>query len=561
MTTVWAVRLVRYVGWMVLAGSIGVIVGSIVVQAVGGPVASDVLWPSPRLWRYFGTTLWMAAVATAMALLLSVPAVIALTQARRAWQRRILRGLVVLPLVTMPAVFAYAWMLLATRRGGWVAAVMEAVGWNTPGVEPLQAAWVLATWLWPIPALVLVSSYSHLGAPGFQLARLDASSRLAFLRGALPLMRAPLAAALAVTFILAATDSSVPPLMGATEVWAVEMLAEASVASSQPAPIGYLFWRSWPMLAAIALAIAAAIPGIRRMEDWLDDVVAADLGDSASTGSNGVWVVANLLAAAVTVLPIVVFCTELAGGRSPLPQILSTAYRTFRQDGLATLLVAVLTAACAMAIAVALLHEAETRAPKRTFARAAMLMVAVSAVLPPELTGTALTTFFSRISDPSGWNIYDHTPWSWIAAMVARFGFIPVAVVWLLSRRTSSALVAQARSDGASESERLAHLHLPLLRRSLLAAGMMTACLTVSEVGAAVLVQPPRFFGGSLAVQVDGQMHYGRQDETIALSLMLIVPAVAGAIGATWLVGRPGRIRSADDARSQGKRRMASGVR
>src|SRR5262249_14776868 len=135
-----------------------------------GPVAGQSIWPSPRMWRHFLGSIGMGASATALALVLALPAALALLSARRTLQRSMLLGLIVLPLISMPSSFAYAWMLLATSRVAWIAKVMTFIGWNVPGRQVLQAAWVMATWLWPIPCLVLVTSFRHGGRAAHQLA-------------------------------------------------------------------------------------------------------------------------------------------------------------------------------------------------------------------------------------------------------------------------------------------------------------------------------------------------------------------------------------------------------
>ncbi len=207
---------------------------------------------------------------------------------------------------------------------------------------------------------------------------------------------------------------------------------------------------------------------------------------------------------------------------------MTTAWQTCHQAILATLIVAALSAAASAALAVAVVDDPSWSRLRRLPGSVATVCCLAAAVLPPEMTATTLAGFFSSrwLSPPEGWNLYDNTPLAWTAAMVVRFAFIPVCVMRLMNRRSLDSLTAVARSDGASAIECMAHVRLPALWRGLAASAMMVACLTLSEAAASILVQPPRFIGGSLAVHVDSQMHYGRQSETTATSLMLILPAV-----------------------------------
>jgi len=520
-------RLLRWLGWAVLVVSVGVVLGEVAYEAVRGPVLGQTVWPSPRLWRCYGATLEMAAAATVIALVLALPAAFALVATGQRWQRTLLYCLTIIPLLTMPSIFAYAWILVATSHNAVIAWMVKAIGWNTVHAAPLQAAWVLATWLWPIPALILAASFKQLGARAYQLACLDASPARAFVCGALPVMRGPIVAALAAVFALAVIDSTVAPLMNATDTWSVEMLASAAISQGYRQPAGFLFWQSWPMLCTIVILAAAAIPGLRQMAHWADEADTADTGALVSTGSVP-WAVASLIAAGITVFPIIVFAVELAGGRTPPMEAIATAWKTCGNAALATLMVAGLSGLATTAMAIALTDDPRWPQTRRLLTGAATVVVIATAVIPPELTATALVSFYSNrwISHPGWWNLYENTPLVWVAAMVARFGFLPVCVARLLNRRVPQDLTALAMTDGAGRIQSIAHARLPILWRGLAAAGMMAACLAISEAAAAHLIQPAQFFGGSLAVHVDSLMHYGRQSATVAMSLMLIVPAV-----------------------------------
>ena len=539
-----ATRLLRWLGWVTLIISAGVVITEVVYEAVRGPEVGQALWPTPRLWRCYGTTLCMSAGATVIALILAVPAAFALVATSRRWQRNLLFCLTIIPLLTMPSIFAYAWGLVATSPNAVIAWLVRAVGWNTARAVPLQAAWVLATWLWPIPALIMAASFKQLGGAAYQMACLDAKPVRAFVRGALPVMRAPIAAALSIVFALSILDSTVAPLMNAIDTWALEMVATAAIAEGYARPAGFIFWQSWPMLGTIAVLAFAAVPGLRQMAHWADIPEAADTG-SVVSGHPVLWVAACALAAAITAFPIVVFAVELSGGRTTPAQAVITAWKTCGNAALASLMVAAWSGVAATALAIATMDDPGWPRARRWLAAAVTAVVIAVAVLPPELTARALLKFFSRrwISPPEMWNIYDNTALVWVAAMAARFGFVPVCVARLLNRRVPADLTALATTDGADRVQSLACARLPIFWRGLVAAGMMVACLTLSEAAATNQIKPAQLFGGSLAVHVDSLMHYGRQGATTAMSLMLIIPAVLIAATVPLLAKLPAVIR------------------
>lgn len=124
--------------------------------------------------------------------------------------------------------------------------------------------------------------------------------------------------------------------------------------------------------------------------------------------------------------------------------------------------------------------------------------------------------------------------------MILRFGFIAACAGRYMVRRASAEVAAAATVDGATPLERLVHAKLPTVRGVLAVCGIIVGCLAFSEVALSLLVQPPRFFGGSLAVAVDSQMHYGRQNETIAGAILLAGPAMALAAFVAILSTRRG---------------------
>jgi ABC-type Fe3+ transport system permease subunit len=344
-------------------------------------------------------------------------------------------------------------------------------------------------------------------------------------------MRGPLVAAAAIVFVLAVLDSNIPPLVFAFETWASEMTAVASIAWGAERPAGLIVWSAWPMLAVIAVLAAAAAPGMREMTRWGDDAPDEELGGRVSS-SPWAWAVGCLVALVLAVVPLVVFTFDLATAGTSLWHSFETVWRTSGNAIIATAVVAVLAGTAASVVALAVLDEPNRPRWQRFAGNAAVALTIGVAILPPELTGMALRAFFqSEIVSPRHmWNVYDNSPVVWVAAMVARFGFLPVCLARLLNRRVPASLTDQALADGHGFLQRIAHLRLPMLWRPILAAGLLVGCLTLSEVSASRAIEPSQFIGGSIAVHVDAQMHYQRQNETVALSLALIVVCVLVAV-------------------------------
>ncbi len=520
-------RILTIFGAATLLGSVGVCVGILVAQVPRGPVDGQPLWPTESLQISLLHTIWMAVTATFAALLISLPATIGISIGRPRG-RRIITAITVLPLVTMPSVYAYATLLITNSNFEMLRRATDAIGWNRPEFAPMHAGLVLAWWLWPIPALLLAAAYRHAGAPAYRLASLDASPVKAFLRGALPPMRESLLAAAAAVFILAAIDSTVPPFMAAARVWGVELMADAREASSTARPGAYLFFRAWPLVAVVMLIGIVVLQGAKRMADWGGTSSDADTGRDTPLARRAFYTAAALAFLAAT-LPIWIYAFSMFDGRYGFLESFSSAWTSGQRAIGSSVIVALVAAACTVAIAIALLDDPRWPSWTRMIRTFAVVLIVMVALFPPAVISTALIAFFSsaKISPSDRWNLYDNTPAAWVAAMICRYAFLPVLVAKFANRRIPDELPGQAATDGAGRWMSLLHARLPRLWMPILAAGLLVAGLSLNEVPASSQLQPAQWGGGSIAVWTDDQMHFGRHNRTTALALMMMTPGLA----------------------------------
>ena len=92
----------------------------------------------------------------------------------------------------------------------------------------------------------------------------------------------------------------------------------------------------------------------------------------------------------------------------------------------------------------------------------------------------------------------------------------------------------QMRVDGGGFAEVWAHVWLPGVWPTVLVGALAAAGFVLGEVIVSTLLVPPGNW--SVAVSLLNQMHFGRYDQTVAGTLLLISPAfvVAGLFG-TWM--------------------------
>ena len=73
MIPLFFVRLIRVIGWIALAGSVGVVWSVTIWEAIHGPEAGQDVWPSSPMWRYYATTLAIAGGVVLLSHAMALP--------------------------------------------------------------------------------------------------------------------------------------------------------------------------------------------------------------------------------------------------------------------------------------------------------------------------------------------------------------------------------------------------------------------------------------------------------------------------------------------------------
>src|SRR5262249_3570251 len=197
----------RVAGWLVLAVAVLPVLAILLKSLVAGPIpnplnplvpaptAMSVLQVSDRQAGILLKTVAIAGGAVIGSFAIAIPATFAMVQARGVLSRAVLYAAIVWPLLAPPSVIAFAWNLLATQKTWLGKFMLDVLGWNTRAAAPFIAAWLQATWLWPVPTLALLVAFRLHGESAQRLALLDARPFKAFIRAAIPAMRGAIVAA------------------------------------------------------------------------------------------------------------------------------------------------------------------------------------------------------------------------------------------------------------------------------------------------------------------------------------------------------------------------------
>jgi iron(III) transport system permease protein len=500
------------IGWLVLAaGVVAPLVGMGLAVGRPGSISTELV-AVPGSGVLLLRSLTLALTATAAALILGVlPAAVLASAPARSLPTLI--GLVLLPLLVPPQVYAYAWQLAASPASPLNRLLPENVAQMWLG-GAVRAGLITAGWLWPVPAMILGAGWRSSGRTAYMLALLDTGPTRAYLRAVVPSLRPQLASAAGAVFAISLLEYAIPHLTRC-RVYATELL----VLVDAGAPSGQIMRMAVQVLAILGLLATGLILVVRPTVHWEQtgtDNETAGLPGPTGQGrwgyvSGKAWVGSAVIWLATVGIPIGIMAAMKPGGSA-----WRESFALFAREWLGSLGVAIAAGMLAVSLAASTaLLEAATGS---RWARAGGWMTFVAAAAPPAALGIGFVLMFNRAGIPG--NLYTDTPCVWTLSLVGRYGAIAVLISWLAVGRRGNAAADQARTDGAGVTGVLAHVLLPMVWPSLLAAGLIVTTLSLFEVVITQMTGPVGY--PSIAVAILGQMHYGRDNVVITTSLAVV---------------------------------------
>jgi ABC-type Fe3+ transport system permease subunit/sugar lactone lactonase YvrE len=443
-------------------------------------------------WMLLANSLWVAALATALAVAFGLAAALWLA-GLPAHLRNCGLVVAIIALALPPFLVANCWIYYLGQAGVWHR-------WLPLNIFSAGGTiWLLALLTWPITLLAALSAWQRLEAA--QLESDPALTGFALLRGLLlPLARGTLAQAAVLTFVLCLNNFAVPAILQEkvfpAELWVsfnTTFDAGAALRSSWPMvliPLVLLFWfRSraiaWPRTAG------TLSPSLFRQQ----------------LGRTWFWIcgIATILISSLAVgLPVV----QLASSQltwSELPGAVAA--------GQSAMWNSVLFAALSATICLAL-GLFGWRWPVGT-------ALWIPFLVPGVLLGIAWIKLFNR----PVFSAFYESAGIVIFALCVRY----LAFGWNGAARALRAvdpdLTDAARIEGASRWQLFRSVHWPQISPQIAAVWYIVFLLCLWDVESIVLLVPPA--GETLALRIFNLLHYGHNPQVNALCLTLLALAVA----------------------------------
>lgn len=417
--------------------------------------------------------------------------------------RRVFEWALLLPLAMPAYVLAYAWTDALQYSGPLQVALRRGFGWQGALWPDVRSAWgaiaLFVLCLYPYVYLLARAALAERAAPMLEAARLlGAGARRRLLEVALPLARPAIAAGAALALMETLADYGVGAYFGlntfSTGIYKAWLVMSDPLAAAQLASV---------LLAVVALLLLAERRARRRMR-FSGGRNAARAGSDARPlrlaggALAAVWLLCTLPVLLGFVLPVAWLArllwqeATLSEFGLPLARFAGWAWASFRL----ALLAALVATALALALGFVL------RQGRRGWVAIGARVLSLGYAVP----GTVIAV---GILLPVGW-LQQRWPDAPVAAVVTgtllglvyaclvRFSAVALQSVEAGYARLPASLDESARLLGGSGPRIFAELHLPLLRRSALAAALLVFVDVMKELPATLVLRP--FGSDTLAV-------------------------------------------------------------
>lgn len=460
-------------------------VRSLVVAIVIGVLATCIAYPAARLLARRGA-LWASLLVTPM---------------------------------LMPSYLAYAGWGLARAPGTWLGdALARAAGagahWAPIYVGRSLAILALALWAFPLASIVLAASIARRDPALDDVLRLEPASITQRVRTTLAIHRSAIFSSITlVTLVM--LGSSVPLHLAQMDTLAIVIWRELSESARAD------WWRAWVGASPLIVvgALASWVIGSRLVSAAMRsesppprDDRQRDIGRVMVIGAALVWVVG-------VGAPLALFAITIKS-----PDSLWRFWRLSAEGVRSSLITSCLVAlACLLsALCVSYLLSTRTRGGARAslFALRAMIF---AALVPGVLVGASLVEAYPRLDARA-------LP---VLSGVARFGFVG-AVAACLGAWAEPAARRDARLLCSQSVRAWLIACLPAQWALLLGASIAAGLMSLHEIEASVIVQPPG--RGALAQQILSYLHFARLEDMSSAGVWLLGGGTLAAIGTTALI-------------------------
>ena len=493
------------VGWLSMAAAVVALFVALPIISVATNVFST---GTSGTWAHLSSTVLPDYIATTLWLCVGVGSLAALVGVGTAWLvthfdfplRRTFEWALVLPLAMPAYVMAYAYTDVLQFAGpvqSWLRATM---GWTRadywfPDVRTLGGAVVMFSFvLYPYVFMLARSAFMERGAAVIEAGlSLGLSPWRSFLRVSLPMARPAIAAGMALALMETLAD------YGTVSYFAVQTFTTG-------------IYRAWfslgdraaaAQLAMCLLGFVVVLLALERQSRGAARFHGSGLRRHPARGAPLTGLRASV-AVTVCVLPILIGFIVPGGVLLHMALTEGDAQFGARFFTLARNSVVVAGLTAVLAVALALLVAYAKRLEPRPLSRAAHWAVGLGYALPGSVIAVGVLIPVARVDNALAqwlqssfdWNtglLFTGTIAALVFACLVRFMTAALQTIDSALHRVTPHMDDAARSLGLTPARTLHRVHLPLLRRGLLTAGLLVFIDVMKELPATLVMRPFNF--------------------------------------------------------------------
>lgn len=473
-----------------------------ILEVIKQPAAVTSMLIDSRQLVLLGRSITIAISATAIALLLGLPAAIMLS-AKDLPFKKLFFFLVLIPVLIPSYVMAGAWIHLLSPTGTINQVLVSLFG---PSAKisiysSAGCAWCLGVSFFPIISLIVATGLSKLDSNLNDIARLSTNSWGVFWHSTLPQIRAHLTASICLVMIFVLGQYGVPSLLG-INTYPVEIFAQFSAFYDDSSAVA----TALPLMILVVLLVVIQRQVMGNL-DYVRIAPDSEIQKAIKLNKSKRYAVIFLIALffITTVLPLLSVLANTQG----FMKIIS-ALKSYGDSIVTTSLLALLAAIISAIIAFPIGRYLAISNSRFT------ALIDILCWLPIAVPGTIIGLGLIKLS--SGVTLNDSFGLWLLFAYIGMFSAFSIRIFQASFKRADPNIYDTAALDCQHFYQHLFHIDLPIHSTAIAASLIVVFVLVLGELNATVLLIPPG--KATLSVSIDNLLHYGANATASALCLI-----------------------------------------
>ncbi|MBI4243527.1 MAG: iron ABC transporter permease [Planctomycetes bacterium] len=415
----------------------------------------------------------------------------------------VMEALVIIPLVIPSVVIAMGWVFVLGQEG----IVKNIFGFTVNIFTPVGSAFILSLCYFPFVVVLTVQGLRSVSPTIVKSAELSGTRWQVFWFILRPILTPYIMTGAFLVFLFSLSDYGVPSVL-MVNVYPVEIFTQLSAYYDVKKAVAFCL----PLMTVVAAVYILKLLTVRAQSFETVGVVAKS--DEQTKKAPYLLVIAALLILGASVFVPIVQLIVTAGSFSNYGNAIKTAgdqiVVSIWVSVLGTLLMLV------MGVILSLAYKSLGKLSRIW----CDIILFLTLIIPGSVIGLGIIFLYTK----NVWPVESLYPSAWIVAYGSAVKYIALIVFVLMAEFSSlrSGIFRSAEISGASRIQIFWKITLPLVAPSIIIAGGLAFMLSMGELSASVLINPPGYM--TIPVRIASLLHFG--EDSIVASLCIILCAL-----------------------------------